>query len=267
MIESLGDLFHYTPMLRKTEFDAEVPDDLVIMRYLTDWKFQRLVKGSVLYFSREDNLRLMDANEGRDADANVALDSKHPGNDGIDSEIQRKLRRQVREESWIPQTFVSCFYMGDEEDLDMWHEYVGEDNGVAIFTTVRRLRELCNGRNAAKEAIIAPITYIDRLTDLMAEHGNYYTMLYKDKSFRHERELRFMVRYGIGAVGGTYKFWGDRWPNAERRPIKLNSFVDKVVVAPQSRKVYKNLVENLLQSHGFGAIPVHESTFPFEDRP
>jgi hypothetical protein len=255
-IEMLADLFWYTPKLVKTPFDGDVPDETVLMRYMNEFKFLRVIKASKLYLSREDDLRHMDCNEGRETTATLAIDESLSEAE----RRQRELRREVREENWVKQTFTSCWYMGDQEKEEMHREYIGDENGVVFYTTVGCLRALCNGTDGNKQATIAPIRYVNWLNEQMEEHGDYFTMLYKDAGkYSHECELRFMVRYTIGAVGGRDVFWNDEWPRAERIPVDVDRFITKVVVAPQSRPLYLETVQELLKRHGY-SVPVVWST-------
>jgi hypothetical protein len=212
---------------------------------------------------REDDLRRGergDPNEGRDAPQNIAADLLGPDDPSHPASAnQREAARRVREITWVPQTFTSCWHMSGKESEDMHRRYIGDDNGVAIFSTVGQLRSLCNGASGNKEAIIAPIRYVDWLTEKMHEHGDYYTMLYKDRErYEYENELRFMIRYIIGAVDGRDAFWGESWPDAERIALPLQTFVTRVRIAPQSRPGYEKTVNDLLASYKF-YIPVEWS--------
>ncbi|MGA8533502.1 MAG: hypothetical protein WB615_05295 [Candidatus Tumulicola sp.] len=267
-IETTDDLFWYRPRLAATAFDGDVLDDAIAIRYLTQSKFERFVRSSAVHLRRHDLLREIDAKEGAVAALNLALDAVVAAKYGNLDAKQRELQRQVYEEVWLAQAFVACFNLDGDESPAMYDKYIRDDNGVAIFTTVGRIRELCEGDGGSgggKDAVIAPVQYIDFENHAMTESDFDFPAYYKRSRFADEHELRFMVRYRIGNMHGGYGVYGARWPSGEYRPVDLHHFVTRIAIAPQSRPGYERVVTALLERNHID-IPVAWSRFPRIDR-
>ena len=169
-----------------------------------------------------------------------------------DEAQQRKLSRQQYEDVWLKLAFVACFSLEGEES-EYYNQYVGEDNGVAVFTTAGRLRELCvgdGGHGRTKDAVIAPIRYIDFEAQAMDELEFDYPAFFKHECWRGDRELRFMVRYRMGIMHGPYGIYHDTRPRGEYRPVNLGWFITRLAVAPQSRRGYLDVVRQFLNYNG-----------------
>lgn len=263
IIETWDDVFHYRPRLTATSLDGAVGDDIVLIKYLDEYKFTRMVRASALYFRRHDLLRRQDELEGKVAPYNIALDHMVEIKYGKFDRQQRELHRQAYEQIWLANAFISCFNVDGQENERMYREYVRDNNGVAIFTTIGKLRSLCGdgGAGGGKAAVIARVHYIDTDSDPMLESEADFPAYYKDDCYAWENELRFMIKYTTGTMHGPYGVYGWRWPKFEYRPVVLSSFIDKILIAPQSREGYLATVKGLLKAN-HADIAVEWSTFP-----
>jgi hypothetical protein len=205
-IEVTDDLFWYRPKLVTTASAAALSDDAVAIRYLTRSKFERFVRASAVYLRRHDLLRQIDEREGAVADANIVLDRVLIGRNPDVDPSQRELARRAYELIWLRQAFVACFNLDGDENPDMYRSYIGENDGVAVFTTVGKIRSLCagdGGFGGGKDAVVARVQYIDYDRDEMREEEFDYPAYYKRSQFAIENELRFMVRYRIGDMANA----------------------------------------------------------------
>jgi hypothetical protein len=252
MIENTDDVVSYRPRYASTPLVESLPDETVLVKYFDEFKFQRFVRSSALYCRRHDLLRKIDQNEGKVSqatiDLNITLAQTAP-----ELAAQNDARRGVYERVWLANAYIACFGIGNVESSRMYEEYVGRYNGVAVFTTCGALRALCGdgGAGRTKDVVMAPVQYIDMNRTPMKDLTFDFPAFYKDAAFSWERELRFMVRYRVGGMYGDTGVYGSNWPEGEYCTLHLPSFVDKIVLAPQSRDGYHESVKELAIANGF----------------
>jgi hypothetical protein len=91
--------FWYRPSTSAHAFDGNLADDAVVIRYLKDAKFERLIRASSIYLRRHDLLRSIDEREGSVSPLNEALDRVLQSNEAQ----QRELTRRQYEDAWLKQ--------------------------------------------------------------------------------------------------------------------------------------------------------------------
>jgi hypothetical protein len=115
-------------------------------------------------------------------------------------EIMQTLRQKVGEATiTAAQRFgVCCWHMNEYESDAMWRIYAASGQGVAIESTVSRLRNSLGNR---EDIQIDAIRYLDFDTSPLEKGHGHYFLFQKRKSFEHERELRATVRLTNDGVG------------------------------------------------------------------
>jgi hypothetical protein len=155
--------------------------------------------------------------------------------------------------------------MNDDESDAMWKIYVKDGAGIAIQSTVDRLKRCFDSTD--RPVHIGVVQYIDydQTPPPVGFPGNSW-FLFKRRAFRHERELRVGVwsedveiQYlkNDGSIGSPEDH--DRQKLTLRNPKKpgvyvpvdLNVLIDKIVIAPQSPSWFAELVSSITNRLGY----------------
>ena len=231
-------------LTREPNLSCKLPENLdsPVWRYMDFAKFNSLLKEKALYLCRAD--RLQDRFEGTYSRHQVIAmeDWFDKINENYMSDIERENRRRDR-----LRTYLSCWCMNDW-DLDlMWKGYVRNPPGVAIKSSVRRLKEICDNAVSHWPIDISLVSYFDHAG---GENINYFgtptTFLYKDLHFRLDKEIRII----------HYPNISEPTPNHILLPVNLRELIECVVFQP---KVIENSVKSAreaLNKAGLEEIPV-----------
>ena len=139
---------------------------------------------------------------------------------------------------------ISSWHMNEGESAAMWQLYLKSENGIAIQSTYRRLRDSFKD---SKEAVhIGIVKYIDEDDDTIDWRNVINYALHKRKSFEHEKELRAIVFSPSDNGGGSVD-------------IDLEVLIEKIFVAPNSPKWTYELIKRTVRKYGFDKIPVEQS--------
>src|SRR5262249_36502984 len=95
-------------------------------------------------------------------------------------------------EGWKSSVGLNCWHVNPYESAAMWKLYASNEEGVAIKSTVRRLKDSLS--SYAPDVFLGAVSYIDYGKDLIYRgnpFGNLFcAFLHKRRSFEHEQELR-----------------------------------------------------------------------------
>ena len=203
--------------------DKLVNPDLPLWRYMNFTKLASLLLSDNLFFPsiallREDdsfegsvpprNFSHRDWNDISDVPKNDVL-SEELKNSSSDEERKKNFNtaRFVREidiithRSRIHTTAVSCWHRNDGESAAMWAIYTGLGEGIAITTSIERMKKAFSGTQ--QKIYPKLVRYEEFLPESSSsltrslnykEHGAYI----KRKSFEHEKELRLVVYEACG---------------------------------------------------------------------
>jgi hypothetical protein len=241
-------------------------EDLVIWRYMDFTKFVALLETQSLFFVRIAHLD--DPFEGSFPVSQSPLDrflgmlphgvfpegttvtvSTSPG-----LEDHWKVMR-----NWA---MVTCWHGVAHESAAMWKLYAPTGGGVAIRSTVGRLRKALgapspppSGFYGGDQYHIGMIDYIDFSSANIPLKNTAAQFFRKRRSFEHERELRALfMRWPINE---------NRWFDHSRRPddhgmsisVDLKVLIDEIRVAPQASHWYSELVAKMVSRYGIGVVP------------
>ncbi len=128
---------------------AELPDHTEVWRYMDMWKFMSLLETSTFYFSRLDTLE--DPFDGQLRPYEIP----HAKNLVLHALTETPSARERFEASWdkllrqgatsrFGPVYVSCWHVAKHSSLAMWKLYCPSGQGVAIVSTVGKLRELAD---------------------------------------------------------------------------------------------------------------------------
>jgi hypothetical protein len=236
-------------MLEQREGVELPPDSARLWRYMDFTKFVGLLESQALFFSRADQFE--DLFEGGLSRANIVAwpDTHAPG----------QLVRYVSDRTPLF-TFVSCWNLNEHESAAMWRVYLSSREGVAITSTVGRLKAALAA--STESIVIGKVRYIDYDSEAVALSG-VLPFFHKRMSFEHEREVRALfqdIRLYEEEDGRTLHV------NLEEPehgpgvlvPTSLPALITSVVVAPTAAPWFRDLVASVVTRFG-QAFPVLQS--------
>src|SRR3954447_16893092 len=117
--------------------------DKTVWRYMTFHKFISLITYRALWFSKLNHLD--DEAEGAmpsRIDQEMAAEHQQLAlnfPDDMRDQFASMNQRNIRDGREL--TAVNCWFIGEDESERMWKEYTGQEPGLAIKSTIRRLSE------------------------------------------------------------------------------------------------------------------------------
>lgn len=244
----------------------EPPDDGVICRFMELWKFQDFFASEELYFRRLDLFKEDDPREGLPSDDYIRRTwglCKGTIKDDLKLNDRQAFIRQASE-----MYYINCWQIFEGETLDMWDRY-GKESGVAIFSTVARLK-------AAVSPFLDPVLLGKvKYTEEDSKKYNTIEFLYaKRECFNKERELRIFIQCldPLGRTNRHYDQYGipQREPldevnplhawvhDCKRRRISLSDLVTEIRVSPWSTEEIRDEVALWHKSKNL-ACPINQS--------
>ena len=101
--------------------------------------------------------------------------------------------------TFLPSYLVNCWHMSDVESAAMWRLYATARNSVALLTRFHLLTYVL-----PETVYVGKLRYIDYTKDRIPEGNVFYPIMYKRKSFEHERELR-VVKMDDGLDASSFQ--------------------------------------------------------------
>lgn len=216
--------------------------DTPVWRYVDMDKFQSLLNEKALYLCRAD--RLQDRFEGTYSRHQILV--MEDWFNKIDESYMIQSEREKRRKDRL-KTYISCWCMS-ECDLDlMWKGYVRNPPGIAIKSSVRRLKEICDKAVDYWPLDISMVTYFDHAGGKNINcFGTPTVFLYKDNHFRLDNELRIIHYPNISEPAPIHIFF----------KIDLKDLIENVVFQPSLRENRLKSVREALSMVGLDKIPV-----------
>ena len=239
-------------------FEEDCRDDAaVIWRYMSFAKLVSLFHTRSLYLSRAD--RLGDPFEGS------AWLGARLQRTAIQAAVSRDTKKTVdivaqlaeAAESARRRTAISCWHMADHESAAMWHLYSPSGQGIAVKSTIGRLRESL--RACPIYLLLGPVRYLDYDRELAVEPTlNYIRPFFRKRiSFQHEQELRLIT---VRLVDDDNVFDPRRATIGEGvlASTDLGVLLDEIRVAPNAPEWYRQAVVAVAERFGINC-PVTQS--------
>jgi hypothetical protein len=164
-------------------------------------------------------------------------------------------------EEWKQFVAVSCWHHSDNESDAMWRLYTSHKQGIAIKTTLTKLKAAVEDH-----AYLTPIKYIDFVKDRANACIPSDVFEYKRKAYIHENEVRAIItkypRMGIvsGVPSNSRPILGQEIPKAGIPiEVELSNLIDQVVVTPFCTSWFLDVVTGLCDKYGLPAGIVVES--------
>jgi hypothetical protein len=203
------------------------PADSPVWRYMNLEKLLSILLERALFFSSISTLAATDKYEGQIMASELAgLDKR------LIKEADDAYNRPILDSS-----FFNCWHMNDSESDAMWKIYVNGIGGIAILSSISRLKEcFCNSTETISLGLIR---YVDNEPNNI-DHPVRRCMR-KRTAFKHEQEVRlaYYDRKHLGQSGLLI-------------PVDVGVLIEKIVVSPRADSWFLLLVENLITKLGYG---------------
>jgi len=209
-----------------------------LWRYMDFTKFVAMLVTKKLYLTRVDKL-------GELGDKFEGLFPIAPKSGFTGFFAEKDTQRYCTEKSKDAGRFyyANCWHGNDNESDAMWKVYVKCNQGIAIRTTFRRLRDSL--KKAPGRIWIAKVKYLTKHEwKNLPDHPTLHACMTKRKSFEHEKEVRVI--------------WFDKDAERSRRVgqegkevrCDLAKLIEKVYLAPTNSRWFKPVVESVLRTYG-----------------
>ncbi|MEJ7557078.1 MAG: hypothetical protein WKF66_02145 [Pedobacter sp.] len=223
------------------------PDQSTLWKYLDLAKFLSLITSSSLHFTRLDTFE--DPYEGAYSNPLILQNMIEK-----ESDPDRKKKyqfKQLAERSGARHKkhfFVSCWHSNRLESAAMWKLYALNEYGLAIRSTVKRLKECLV--DSEVDIQIGKVKYKDYNIESIPSGNVFYPVTHKRLSFEYEQEVRALI-------------WFNGQDNLPKEPyysinINVKSLIDYIYVSPTAPDWIVPLVKDICLKYGF-KIPIVKS--------
>jgi hypothetical protein len=207
------------------------PADLQVWRYMDIEKLLSILLDQALFFTSTRTIASDDWFEGQfTADELAAL--------GLDPIVFKEIEEKYHA-TLLSQLFFNCWHMNNTESDAMWKIYVNGNGGVAIASTVARLKQ--SFRNSPEDISLGKITYA------VGTHGDHVDhpvrrYMRKKPAFSHEQEARLIFfdqnKSHLGRPGVLI-------------PVDVKVLIEQVVISPKAEAWFLSLTKNVVAKLGY----------------
>lgn len=239
-----------------------LPEDTVLLRYMSFAKFVAMLSRRALHLCRLDALGEKDRFEGslpRGQREKIIRDLVRDLQENPPPELvaaRERMQSSGRVIEWHAEAqvraytlalrrsaYVSCWSQGPESEA-MWRLYCEGNEGVAMVTTYGKLRASLSDPNL----LISPVRYIDYRRDRLPGREYIHQLIHKRIGFLHEREVRviYWSRDNFRIVGPH-----EEVPPSEQSvlvPWDVESAVEQIIVSPFAPHWYPDAVGAVLRA-------------------
>jgi len=237
----------------------DTPDDrLTLWRYIDLPKLISMLRHRSIFFARLDSLP--DRFEGSlpsrtlDDEAETLLPLAIRGRPELRAhfDVMRSSLSHFRSRA-----LMSCWHASDHESAAMWDLYSQTNHGIAIRTTVERVKRSLDSARPHSESISDPlqqvdepmsyfmgvVRYLDYENDLLLPSTGLDYLTCKRRSYDYEHEVRLVVLSDTPVAGG------------QQIACSLDDLVESIFVAPSAPEWFVDAVVGVLATFETGWEP------------
>ena len=205
-------------------------NDTIVWKYLDLSKFLDMLLSRQLFMSRSDKFE--DQYEGTFSEPTFEEIKKIAANNPKFLDYYKSHREKV---------VISSWHINEYESFAMWQIFTKNNEGLAIQSTIGRLKEALQPERAI-EQYIGNVNYIDYKKEYIPFDDLFFPFLFKRKSFQYEREVRIISDTSDTAITIN---------DGIKINVDISQLIDKIYIHPKSENWYKNLVIELVSKLGF----------------
>lgn len=209
-----------------------LPEDnnTIVWKYLDLSKFLDMLLSQQLFMSRSDKFE--DQYEGTFSEPTFEEIKKIATNNPKFLDYYKSHREKV---------VISSWHINEYESFAMWQIFTKNNEGLAIQSTIGRLKKALQPERAI-EQYIGNVNYIDYKKEYIPFDDNFFPFLFKRKSFQYEREVRIISDVSAQNISVN---------EGLKINVDLNQLIEKIYIHPKSENWYKKLVIELVSKLDF----------------
>ena len=209
-----------------------LPEDnnTIVWKYLDMSKFLDMLLSQQLFMSRSDKFE--DQYEGTFSEPTFEEIKKIAANNPKFLDYYKSHREKV---------IISSWHINEYESFAMWQIFTKNNEGLAIQSTIGRLKEALRPENRI-EQYIGNVNYIDYKKEYIPFDDTFFPFLFKRKSFQYEREVRIISDVSAQNISVN---------EGLKINVDLNQLIEKIYIHPKSENWYKKLVIELVSKLNF----------------
>jgi hypothetical protein len=209
-----------------------LPEDnnTIVWKYLDLSKFLDMLLSQQLFMSRSDKFE--DQYEGTFSEPTFEEIKKIAANNPKFLDYYKSHREKV---------VISSWHINEYESFAMWQIFTKNNEGLAIQSTIGRLKEALRPENRI-EQYIGNVNYIDYKKEYIPFDDTFFPFLFKRKSFQYEREVRIISDVSAQNISIN---------EGLKINVDLNQLIEKIYIHPKSENWYKKLVIELVSKLDF----------------
>jgi hypothetical protein len=209
-----------------------LPEDnnTIVWKYLDLSKFLDMLLSQQLFMSRSDKFE--DQYEGTFSEPTFEEIKKIAANNPKFLDYYKSHREKV---------VISSWHINEYESFAMWQIFTKNNEGLAIQSTIGRLKEALQPERAI-EQYIGNVNYIDYKKEYIPFDDTFFPFLFKRKSFQYEREVRIISDVSAQNIPVN---------DGLKINVNLNELIEKIYIHPKSENWYKKLVIELVSKLDF----------------
>jgi len=183
-------------------------DSQVIWRYMALDRFDDLLDGK-LYFAAAHQFE--DAFEGAVTASELSrrravAERIFPEDVGAQDDLVAMESRAFADLRRM--TKVNCWHAAEHENVAMWERYLRGEPGVAVVSTVRRLKDCMHPfrlepHYGEESIMVGRVEYLDFDTEEMSDRSMLGIFLHKRREYRDEREVRALLSLRMASEFGV----------------------------------------------------------------
>jgi hypothetical protein len=209
-----------------------LPEDnnTIVWKYLDLSKFLDMLMSQQLFMSRSDKFE--DQYEGTFSEPTFEEIKKIAANNPKFLDYYKSHREKV---------VISSWHINEYESFAMWQIFTKNNEGLAIQSTIGRLKKALQPERAI-EQYIGNVNYIDYKKEYIPFDDTFFPFLFKRKSFQYEREVRIISDVSTQNISIN---------EGLKINVDLNQLIEKIYIHPKSENWYKKLVIELVSKLNF----------------
>jgi hypothetical protein len=205
-------------------------NDTIVWKYLDLSKFLDMLLSQQLFMSRSDKFE--DQYEGTFSEPTFEEIKKIAANKPEFLDYYKSHREKV---------VISSWHINEYESFAMWQIFTKNNEGLAIQSTIGRLKEALQPENRI-EQYIGNVNYIDYKKEYIPFDDAFFPFLFKRKSFQYEREVRIISDVSTKNISVN---------DGLKINVDLSQLIEKIYIHPKSENWYKKLVIELVYKLNF----------------
>jgi hypothetical protein len=212
-----------------------------LWRYCTADRFEWITQKSCLYFAAAN--QFADPFEGA-----VAVQTNLPPADPRYSDMEHTERA-----FWqlTRLTKLNCWHRSEYESDAMWNLYSDEGKGIAICSTLVRMRKAFEPfrlkPDYGEESLWSgPVEYVDLTQIRMRGRGSLKRFFFKHLAFAWEREFRLAISLTNAEENGV-----SVPARGVAVPVNLGELIDHIIIGPKISAAQRKRVERIARGAGF----------------